>query len=126
MYFLTQRRVSDLILWSVRERGERKGLLSERTRVFRSTQTHVYQVLGEALLQVVQKSRLAVVGVQQHHVLDADPVSGGHRSLQVQMAHLIFSFLQSSTMINDSGVDQESNTHIHSIIIMMKNNSALI
>lgn len=62
--------------------------------VFRSTQTHVYQVLGEALLQVVQNGCLAVVGVQQHQVLDTDSVSGSQRPLQVQLTWFTFSFLQ--------------------------------
>lgn len=62
--------------------------------VLRSTQTHVYQVLRETFLQVVQKGCLTVVGVQQNHVLDTDSVSGCQRSLQVQLTHLNFAFLQ--------------------------------
>lgn len=86
--------------------------------VFSSTQTHVYQVLREAFLQVVQKGCLAVVGVQQNHVLDTDSVSGCQRPLQVQLTRLTFAFLQITEKLIHAldviSLDQDSFIPVHS------------
>ena len=60
-----------------------QGKLLSVPRVKRGLDSHVDELLVEALPQVVQQGGLAGVGVQQDQVLDAHAVPGRQRALHV-------------------------------------------